>query len=63
MVQNFKDIRTKAGAVLNVMSSALIKLGDKDGTIENRKQFVEMCKPIWGPSEVDFNYPESCQPR
>ncbi|KAH9935019.1 N-acetyltransferase B complex non catalytic subunit-domain-containing protein [Fomitopsis serialis] len=50
MVQIFKDIRTKATAVLEEMSATLVKLGEEGATIDSRKAFVESCKPVWGPS-------------
>ncbi|GBE82163.1 hypothetical protein SCP_0405430 [Sparassis crispa] len=56
MVQSFKDIRIKAAAVLSEMSASLIKLGDTDATVEGRKAFVDACKPVWGPSELDHDF-------
>ena len=52
MVQIFKDIRTKAAAVLEEMSAALVKLAEEGATMESRKAFVESCKPVWGASGV-----------
>ncbi|KAI0726631.1 actin cytoskeleton organization protein [Fomitopsis betulina] len=50
MVQIFKDIRTKAVAVLEEMSAALVKLAEEGATVDSRKAFVESCKPVWDAS-------------
>ena len=52
MVQIFKDIRTKAAAVLEEMSAALVKLAEEGATSDSRRAFVGSCKPVWGASGV-----------
>lgn len=55
MVQIFKDIRTKAVAVLEEMSAALVKLAEEGATVDSRKAFVESCKPVWDASGVSIS--------
>lgn len=56
MVQSFKELRTKASAVLNDMSASLVKLGEEGATIDSRKAFVEACKPVWAESGLDHDF-------
>lgn len=46
LVQSFKDIRSKACAVLKTMSNDLSKMAEVAGSAERRKSFVEACQPI-----------------
>lgn len=55
MVQIFKDIRTKAVAVLEEMSATLVKLAEEGATVDSRKAFVESCKPVWDASGVSIS--------
>jgi len=56
MAQSFKDIRAKATATLTDMSASLIKLAEEGATVDARKAYVEACKSVWGPSELDHDF-------
>ena len=45
LVQSFKDIRSRACAVLKTMSNDLSKMAEVAGSAERRKSFVEACQP------------------
>jgi len=56
LVQSFKELRTKASALLTNVSASLIKLGEKDANVEGRKAIVESCEAVWGPSKLDHDF-------
>ncbi|KAH9951453.1 actin cytoskeleton organization protein [Amylocystis lapponica] len=56
LVQSFKELRTKVNALLTEMSTSLVKLGEKDATVEGRKAIVESCKAVWGPSQLEHDF-------
>ncbi|KAJ6630878.1 actin cytoskeleton organization protein [Mycena sp. CBHHK59/15] len=55
LVQQFKQLRSNAIAVLREVSADLIKRGAQDGTAEQRKSFVDACSPITA-SSIDHDF-------
>ncbi|KAJ7285761.1 actin cytoskeleton organization protein [Mycena rebaudengoi] len=55
LVQQFKQLRTKAIAVLREVSASLVQRSEQDGTPEQRKSFVDACSSIM-TSEIDHDF-------
>ena len=47
-------IRSKAIEVLREMSTDLLKIGEREGTSESRKAFVDACQSITAFDEVSL---------
>jgi N-terminal acetyltransferase B complex non-catalytic subunit len=56
LVQIFKTIRAKATTVLQEMSTELLKIGEREGTAESRKAFVEACQPVMAFAGVSLHF-------
>ncbi|EIN07294.1 actin cytoskeleton organization protein [Punctularia strigosozonata HHB-11173 SS5] len=46
LVASFKDLRPKFLAVFKDMSARLLKLSEVEGTSDDRRKFVDACKPV-----------------
>ncbi|OAX41971.1 hypothetical protein K503DRAFT_427433 [Rhizopogon vinicolor AM-OR11-026] len=56
LVQSFKDIRSKACAVLKTMSNDLLKVAEVAGSAERRKSFVEACQPVMASPKLHHDF-------
>ncbi|KAF8559771.1 actin cytoskeleton organization protein [Imleria badia] len=46
LVSQFKDVRLRASCVLKEMSAALIKVGEVEGSVDQRRAFVQACTAV-----------------